>query len=261
MDHSPWRFAYASAIGASHVRESLPCQDFAACEHVQSPAGDQTLIAAVADGAGSATHSHAGARLACTSFLDFGRAVGEQMREQDTKQWLRNLRAQIEELADALGCLPRDLRCTFLGALIGRHYSCFVQVGDGVIVIAPAEEPEEYQWMFWPEQGEYANTTFFATDEDAPQHLRFASLPSQGVCLAMMSDGLQGLALNYRSRTVHNPFFQTMFRAVVADPRSGHLANLSAALADYLVSEQVNIRTDDDKTLILATRRRVIGER
>ncbi|HEV7874279.1 MAG TPA: protein phosphatase 2C domain-containing protein, partial [Enterovirga sp.] len=45
-----WRFATARATGTSHLRAGLPCQDRLACTVLN----DGTLVAAVADGAGSA---------------------------------------------------------------------------------------------------------------------------------------------------------------------------------------------------------------
>jgi hypothetical protein len=65
---------------------------------------------------------------------------------------------------------------------------------------------------------------------------------------------LQRLALHYEGRTAHAPFFRPMFAPVrAADP--GRAETLSTQLAAFLGSQPVNARTDDDKTLVLATRR------
>jgi hypothetical protein len=70
----------------------------------------------------------------------------------------------------------------------------------------------------------------------------------------MFSDGLQRLALVYESQTAYTPFFEPMFSVL----RKADLAacdTLSDQLARFLSSPKVNERTDDDKTLVLATRR------
>ena len=72
--------------------------------------------------------------------------------------------------------------------------------------------------------------------------------------VAIFTDGLQGLALHYESRRAHTPFFQPMF-AWMRPAGSGYCEGLSSSLTSFLNSKKVNDRTDDDKTLILATRR------
>ena len=117
---------------------------------------------------------------------------------------------------------------------------------------------DELHPVFWPESGEYANMTHFVTDEDALAHLRTKiwissvseRLPEE---IAMFSDGLQRLALVYQSQTVHNPFFEPMFAQLRnADVRTCDV--LSDQLARFLDSPIINERTDDDKTLVLASR-------
>ena len=71
--------------------------------------------------------------------------------------------------------------------------------------------------------------------------------------VALFSDGLQRLALHYQTRTAHAGFFKPMLATLRAAPADA-LESLSTQLAAYLSSPAVNERTDDDKTLVLATR-------
>jgi hypothetical protein len=107
--------------------------------------------------------------------------------------------------------------------------------------------------MFWPERGEYANTTRFLTDGDAPDHIRVAALPGTPTDIAIMTDGLQSLALDYASESVHEPFFRGMFQPLQGSSGSGELPALSASLGQFLSSDRVRSRADDDVSLILAT--------
>ena len=61
-----WTVISASAIGTSHQRIGLPCQDAGDFCLVD---GDHTVVGAIADGAGSAMHSEIGARAAVETML------------------------------------------------------------------------------------------------------------------------------------------------------------------------------------------------
>jgi hypothetical protein len=66
-----------------------------------------------------------------------------------------------------------------------------------------------------------------------------------------MTDGMERLALRFDSRTPHLPFFEPFFQAL----RTGDASrDLDGALLRFLESESVRSRSDDDKTLILASR-------
>ncbi len=70
--------------------------------------------------------------------------------------------------------------------------------------------------------------------------------------VSLFTDGLQTLALDFNRRQAHGPFFEPMFRAL-ADADAPE--SLLGPLVEFLRSPAVVERTDDDKTLILATRR------
>ena len=96
--------------------------------------------------------------------------------------------------------------------------------------------------------------TVFATDPCAAEYLEHEIAKRTFDELALFTDGLQRLALHFASQTVHNPFFRPMFAPLRSAP-AGYLAATSTALGSFLGSPSVNDRTDDDKTLVLATRR------
>jgi hypothetical protein len=112
-----------------------------------------------------------------------------------------------------------------------------------------------WSWVFWPQRGEYANTTFFLTDDDAIERFQVEALPGAISDIALMSDGLEPLALYYASKTVHEPFFNGMFRPLLQSDGIKEISHLSESLQQFLSSDQVGSRTDDDVSIILATRR------
>ncbi len=73
--------------------------------------------------------------------------------------------------------------------------------------------------------------------------------------IAIFTDGLENLVLRKAEKEVHGPFFDSMFRSVRRSTASGMDDGLCRELEKYLGSPPINARTDDDKTLILASRR------
>lgn len=247
-----WRFALASVVGASHVRLGTDSQDRAACEVLIDVAGEQALIAVVADGAGSAVASSVGAQLTCDSWLQLGRlhVLNRTVADLDADAvcaWIEDLRARIGADAEFNGLVARDYACTLVACIATPSCSLFAQVGDGAAVVS--HHANDYEVVFWPEQGEYANETSFVTEKDAAQALRFQVFTERSVEIALFSDGLQRLLLHYDTQTAFAPFFKKHFQAL----RSRTQTETSAALSDLLSSEAVTSRTDDDTTLILAT--------
>jgi hypothetical protein len=79
---------------------------------------------------------------------------------------------------------------------------------------------------------------------------------SEGIsALVAFTDGLERLALDFCATQAHAPFFQGIVGPVTASGTTGRDHKLCAALGRYLESDAVNARTDDDKTLLVATYR------
>jgi hypothetical protein len=261
MTPDPWLYAAASALGTSHEKLGSPCQDAHACDVLLSATGEPVLVAVVADGAGSASRSQEGARLACAlvvdevrALCDTGGSAGDFSRET-VCDWLVRFQNEIGARASSEGLVPRDFACTLVAAVVGLDQAAFFQIGDGAMVVS---DGDDYAWVFWPDTGEYENLTFFATDPHACEHLHFDLCERSIEEIALFSDGLQRLALHYQTRTAHGPFFRSLLAAVRAAGGESP-ETLSAKLTSYLASPAVNERTDDDKTLILATRRHLAG--
>jgi hypothetical protein len=112
-----------------------------------------------------------------------------------------------------------------------------------------------WRHVFWPQHGEFANTTNFVTSENVHDTLDFALTTDPVAEVAIFTDGLENLVLQKVERQAHAPFFDSMFRAVRRSTANGVDHGLCAHLKTYLAGAPVNARTDDDKTLILASRR------
>ena len=231
-----------------------------ACTVFQAADGSSVLVAVVADGAGSAQKAEIGASLACSLFMDEMNCLFESggsirdITRDFVASWLTRFQNEAKFRAEAEELSICQFACTILGTVIDSHLAVFFQIGDGAIVVSTSEEPEEYNWIFWPQKGEYENITSFATDETVQDKFDYVLVERHIEEVAIFTDGLQHLALHYQTRMAFLPFFRSMFFPLRPAP-CGHLDELSSSLALFLNSQQVNNRTDDDKTLILATRR------
>jgi hypothetical protein len=255
-----WRLAYASVMGSSHVKTGLPCQDASHCEILTDSYGDQIVAAIVSDGAGSAKRAEAGSKLATEVILremDLYLAKGgilSDLHLETTSHWIDEVRATIREQAKSEGLTPRDFACTLLVALVSDAASMFFQVGDGAIVVGDAEE-DEWSYVFWPQHGEYANTTSFITEDSFRSKVQFMVTTNRIVEFAMFTDGIEPLVLDFGRKSVHAPFFNKMFAVMRGSTADGVDPGLNAGLASYLATPAICDRTDDDKSLILGTRR------
>jgi hypothetical protein len=230
-----------------------PCQDRLACVVLTNGA----LVAVVSDGAGSAPRAEVGAEVAVQAVVDQLRRLVEGPGCPELLPALqdaaRHARDAVLARAEADGQEAASYAATLLALVDTPDGGAALQIGDGVIVVG--EEAGGWRWMFWPERGEYANTTRFLTDTDAPDHVRVAELPGSPTDVAITTDGLQSLALHYASQSVHEPFFHGMFQPLHGSSGFGEVPALSASLEQFLSSDRVRMRTDDDVSLILATRR------
>jgi len=258
MAAGAWRIAGASAVGTSHLKSGAPCQDAFRHSVFTSPAEGEVVLLTVSDGAGSARFADVGADLACREFaanLELYLADGNCVASLEAghiRKWLDNVVEALAVRAAAEEAVLRDYACTFLGAILSNTHAAFVQVGDGAIVVR--EGPEDWCYIFWPQHGEYINTTRFITESASLDLLNFAVTSNVINELAIFSDGIEPLVLHYATNTVHSPFFNEMIAPVRALPEAGFDTTLSQQLGSYLSSPQICSRTDDDKTLLLASR-------
>ena len=247
-----WRVAGASVPGAGHLRSGLPCQD----DHWWKLEADGVLVAAVADGAGSASHAEEGARAAVRAAVDQAATIWRTLAPRQREEWDHLLqgafivaRLAVQSAAKALGRPIHDLATTLLLAVATRDQTAAAQIGDGAVVARLAGEG--LTALTRPPRTEHLNETTFLTSDDALAEMQFALCDEPARGLALLSDGLQMLGLTFADRSAYQPFFLPMFRNLRA---SAPGERLPAALREFLTSAAVNGRSDDDKTLILATR-------
>lgn len=245
-----WTWIAASRRGSAHAQAGERRQD--ACRVLTAAPG--FLIAVACDGAGSAVFGGYGAALAARMLTnraaDWIAKAGALPSPEIVELWVAEVRLMLVVSADRLDCVPGDYAATLVLAISYGASTITAHIGDGAIV---ARQPgsSDLTALSWPESGEYASTTYFITDI-APR-LRIGVIRDFPLDrLALLTDGIERLALDFVGRVPHRPFFDGLFKAVSANGSVGANRPLSRQLAAFLDSDSVSARTDDDKTLILA---------
>ncbi len=246
-----WCTVDGYAAGTSHRESQTGCQDRARVARI----GDAIVVAVVADGAGSAACAERGAELVCSGTIDAiardvsGDADLDALDDDAVRAWFAAVRERIVDEAATAGRDVRDYAATALLCVAGSTHTICAQIGDGGIVVRPRDDA--FAVAIWPENGEYANQTFFVTDTDANERVSIARFGAVDD-VAVFSDGLMRLALDLATRTAFAPFFEPLTRTVRESAHDG--AALAAELVAYLSSDAINARTDDDKSIAIATR-------
>lgn len=165
--------------------------------------------------------------------------------------------ARARVLARAQGAAEpaREYAATLTGVIADGRCLVVGQIGDGAVI---AEGEDGHLWTASRlQRGEYANETHFLTEDDALDRVVIEVFERPVRALAVMSDGLVRLALKMPAQEPHAPFFQPLFR-FASTVEDGEKA--ASHLAEFLDSERVNARTDDDKSLVLAVRYTTEGQ-
>lgn len=250
-----WQVIGAAVQGLSHQKQNLPCQD--ALEVRCLP--DGVLLVALADGAGSATHAELGARAAVQIAVNSLAASLESSQPIDCCDWMEVFYDTFESAREALIQLSeerdeplRDFATTLTCLAATTEQLIVGQLGDGAVVArGPGGVLDTVTTL---QRGEYANETYFLTQEQALERVAFQviNLPIQA--LAVMSDGLTRLALKRPTNEPHPPFFKPLFAYVEASVPASECIQANEELIAFLASPRVCERTDDDKALVLALR-------
>lgn len=213
--------------------------------------GNDCIFAVVSDGAGSAEFGAGGAWLTCRHLtVRFREWLGENSELPSDKllsDWVDELRDRVAAIAERRERKPRQFASTLAAILVSADEVLTLHVGDSAVV---GRNGRDWDVLCWPENGEYASSTYFVTDDPAPR-LNIARRLREHDAFALFSDGVGDLALAHLDQVAHPQFFEPMMRPVDAAESQGRLGDLSAKLATYLAGPSVCERTDDDKTLVL----------
>lgn len=242
-----WFAVQGATKGRSHLAEGTECQDKTCILRKNG-----ILSVALADGAGSAVLSHEGAatvtrtvcELLCGRFDEFH---GSESQLSVRRTIIERLRESLQETAAVFGCALRDLASTLLAVAISGNRYLILHLGDGVIgytkngVLKVASAPQN---------GEFANTTYFVTSSRAVEMMRTIKGTDPLIDgFTLMSDGCEASLYDKRKQYLAPVLGQLLHRLSVTSETF-----LQPSIQRSL-DNVVSTRTMDDCSLILTTRR------
>jgi serine/threonine protein phosphatase PrpC len=244
-DDNQWKGIARTAIGSSHKITGMPCQDVA-----EWRTNGDIAFAALADGAGSARYAESGAKVAVSTALKILQDhVEKNPDEIETifTNFLEKIINELKEVAQLQKCEIQDLACTLNVVVLAPDWIAMAQVGDGFIVYGCEGE---FIIPFKPDKGEYANETTFITSSNATIMEAKINKKIDFVCIS--SDGLYDVSTSKTDNIPYSPFFTPLvqFMKVTEDPEKD-----DEYLTRFLHSERLARYTDDDKSIILITRK------
>jgi|GEM_PF-1202418 len=250
-----WRVVAASSTGTAHLKSGAPCQD----AHTVSLLNPSTVVLIAADGSGSASRSDIGSQLATQRILEGIRGFLRLTPDVSTitrtiaQGWLKEVAARLVWQAKTDGQPLKNYSCTLLVAIVSSTHACFFQVGDGAMLIRQA--PGDWQTVFWPQHGEFANETFYITHPESIRTCEFVCRAAVIDEIAVFTDGIETLALNAQKRAPVSALMELFFNPVRDLTSAGHSKQGSQELEHFLASEEILCKySDDDKTLLMASR-------
>lgn len=247
MGGRPWSQVSAEVQGSGHKKTDTPCQDKTICI-----SRNKVHLIALADGAGSASLSHYGAEAVITQVGNYVVDNFDNLCELGFKEIKASIaqvmRHTLEALSIQLGCEKRDLSSTFLLVAVKRDRFISIHVGDGVIGIL---DRDGLKVLSSPENGEYANMTWFTTASSLEAVMRiYAGDASITSGFILMSDGVEPSLYNGTDDTLADAVFNLMYMNAKCSA-----GEMKAMLEDCLANV-ISLRTRDDCSLALLSRTR-----
>ncbi len=243
-----WRVIASSVLGSGHQKRGQPCQD----AHAWCILEPGIVMAAIADGAGSATRSDLGAQVATQTSIEY---LKHQLQDRTTRLDEALLQTALETAQQAIAAEAisqdieiRQLASTLLVMVATPQQVAVGQVGDGAIVIGDREG--NLTTLTFPDNGEYANETTFIISPGAIANAQIQLWEGKISHFALFSDGLQRLALKFPEAIPHTPFFSPLFRFI---DQIENLETAQTQLQEFLGHPRITERTDDDLTIVLGT--------
>jgi hypothetical protein len=212
-----------------------------------------TLVVAVSDGLGSAAHSEIGSALASKTAVSL---VAKALEASTTPDYAHictaafaSARDQLVTRATADNKDVRDYACTLLLVILTPTAWAIQHIGDGAVVgIAP---DQSVRTLSTPDNGEFINSTYPLTSADYASHMRFATGNETLYGIAVVSDGVQPMCINYKTGAAYPGFFAPLVQWLAG---LQDLTRADEVLGSMLDSAQFRQKSDDDMTLVLAVR-------
>lgn len=239
------RVIAATIQGPLHSNKNLPCQDY--CRYITS---GKNFVAVVSDGAGSAKFGKIGARIACDTLIDLLKNsafdnIQEAVRHALEVARMKVLRHRLNKTHCARGMM--DFSATVVGVVYAQNKGIFFHIGDGA-ALAICEEDINNFIISPPSNGNFSCETFFYTQENWLENLRFTSFEKVDA-IFLMSDGLTNFSFSVDFKNIEKQFILPIHSFFTQEKSK---IKAQRALANTLNNDKARRLNSDDKTLLWA---------
>jgi len=232
--------------GRGHIKTDTPCQD-----KTKQLFKDGVNVIALADGAGSAKHSHFGAECVVENIsiyvADNFKQLFENANGKQVKLAIMNeLKRVLIAKCDELDCKYVDLASTLLLVAVCEDKYIIAHIGDGVIGYL---DGSELKIASSPDNGEFANITTFVTSNEALISMRLLKGNIKEISgFIIMSDGTEQSLYHKPTKKLANATVKLMQRTCLI---SGDV--LRSQLIEMLTSV-ISVNTQDDCSIAIMAR-------
>ncbi len=241
----------ATTIGASHIESGRSGEDWYALSCSED---GKWTSAVVCDGCGSVSHALEGAKFISTFIAEYLTAMAPDLERRGPGEWtVDRIITIVVKLREAMRSnfeTPiTDYSATIVAAMVSRAGGFIVHIGDGIASVFSADKTAtglnlRVVGQSDPENGEYANETYYVTAPDWLRHLRVTPFGAAD-CILLSTDGAQSLF--YKANTPRADEISTMLRdlSLLAPDDAGKF------LENILNGDMANSLSNDDKTLVV----------
>lgn len=193
-----WKTLSYEVIGKSHIKANKVCQD-----KTFTLTSNNVLVAALADGAGSCEFSDVGAIIACKSICNYLSNNFDELIQIDNAneviaKIINYVCDSLMQKAENMKCDIEKLSSTLLCVAIKNDDVIVFHVGDGLIA---GVKNFELKTLTMPDNGEFANATYFVTSPRAYEKARLLKGKTEGFQgFALMSDGSSASLYNKKTK-------------------------------------------------------------
>lgn len=182
-----WKMINYEICGRGHLKTNIPCQDKTLIVNKEN-----SYVIALADGAGSASHSHYGAETVVNTISNFlidkfDELIVNQNGVKVKEEILAVIREALANEAKKHSCAIKELASTILAIAVRGDEFLIIHLGDGVIGVV---KDDVLKVASKPENGEFSNSTIFVTSENAINYIKLYKGKTDGISgFVIMSDG------------------------------------------------------------------------
>lgn len=242
-----WNTIGVAIRGRGHRERDIPCQDA-----IYSLHGEDCSVIALADGAGSASHSHYGAQAVVEMMAHYVNRTFDSLYESEDVESVQSaiateLQYLLKELEETYQLEAKAFASTLLLVAVKEERAIILHLGDGEIG-ALQDGKSVLISSGW--NGEYSNATVFTTSRHATDYMKLikSKNASKFEGFFLLSDGSAESLYSKQSKRFSPLFSQLSWQLTHYDQEA-----LQQQL-EYDFERTVIQRTKDDCAFIMMSR-------